>query len=240
MRIFSNLEKQIIDALYTPKNNGAFLLNFVFEQLENENLEVNSEERIVKVIIPIIEISERVNQHVIDRIEEIQEMVVVTANLLSYLERNGLILIVKTTENAGSIDYVQKTILPKKVITREFPDREINDLFLRFLNKKILATPELNDLRNHGYQSKGDRRYRIQMIAIWIGIGIALVTSLLSIWISTRSLSDTSVTDTIRQLRDEVQKSSDSIQETIYKMPINEEAIHLHQMWELLSAPSKQ
>jgi len=240
MRIFSSFEKKIIDALYTPKNNGAFLQNFVFEQLKNENLEVDTKIRLVKVIIPITELNVRVDQHVIDRIEEIQEMVVVTANLLSYLERNGLILIVKTTENADSRDLVQKTVLGKKVVTREFPDREINVLFLRFLNKKILVTPELNDLRNHGYQSKGDRRYKIQMIATWIGIVIAFATSLLSIWILTRSLSDTSVTDTIRQFRDEVKKSSDSIQETIYKMPINEEAIHLHQMWELLSAPNKQ
>ncbi len=240
MRIFSNYEKKIIDALYTTKNNGAFLQNFVFEQLENENFEVNSEKSIVKIIIPIIETNVRISQNIIARIEKVQEMVVVTANLLSYLERDGLILIVKTTENADPVDILQKTVLSKKVITREFPDREINDLFLRFLNKKILVTPELNDLRNHGYQSKSDRRYRIQMIATWIGIGIALATSLLSIWISTRSFSDTSVTDTIRQLRNEVQKSSDSIQETIYKMPINQEAIHLHQMWELLSAPSKQ
>lgn len=122
-------------------------------------------------------------------------------------------------------------------ITRDFPDTRVNALLFEYLDKRVFITPELDNLVQHKFVSRKDRRFQKTVRLTWIGIIIAVVIVVASIIIAISGSSKPLQLDPIDKAY--VKSLSDQISNTINNEQINKEASNLQKILDYFKRPIK-
>jgi hypothetical protein len=216
MRKFSPFERQVVNRLYdSAVNNGLFLQNLLFEKLSGLNVNLKVDSGQIELVFPGIDPSRPPTNEVVSAIHGTQQLIVQIANLLSYLERTGLIIIVQTVVSVPSTESIQTTHSDGSKIFYELPDRDVNELFMRFLNKKIYTSFELDDIRNHRFVDRVQRHNRRQLTVAWIGISISLLLGVFSVYRSVATSLDHSTLQSIDSMKEAIQTSTVVLKDAI-------------------------
>jgi hypothetical protein len=140
MRLLSNNEKEVIKQFYTIKNHGGFLYNYFWDQLQNEDLEIDRVNKEIKVVFRT-EIkngpSNEEMKYFLRRIDEIELEVILISNIMNYLENEGYIICVVNSENRPNQETISKILPQGTKVTRTFPDKKINELFINYIDNRV-------------------------------------------------------------------------------------------------------
>ena len=237
MKTFSNDEKNLIRGFYTAKNNGGFLYNHLWDKLDKEILIIDKAAGSVKLYYPNEDRdpTQQTINDAISKMAEIEKEILVISNLLNYLEKNGYIQTILSTENAAPVETIQKGFPSRVPITREFPDEAVNRLLIGYLDKRVVTSPDLDELVQKAFVSKEDRQFKTTIRATWIGIVTAIVIGIASLVMGIVTLvRPTSMSDADRAV---LQTLDDRITQGISDAPINKQAIHLQEIHDFLRNP---
>jgi hypothetical protein len=186
MRVFSTQEQDIIKSLFTPKNNGGFILNYIFEQQRSETWLFNRTEQKIELVFPFPKSSS--SEHLQDisaRIDKLQIMILEIGNLLNYLESQGLICVYSPFEqgsNERQVEVLQGDWLEgSDRLHSEFHDKFVNGLILKYFNKKIHCTFDLDILIKNNFVSQEDLRLNKSLTLGKWGIAVAILLGIINI-----------------------------------------------------------
>jgi hypothetical protein len=239
MKIFSDREKEIINKMYSQRNNGEFMENVLWDRMQAETLVLDRQTRKVQVVFPNDSLPPdgAAVSYAIERTKQIEVEVVTTANLMKYLEGKGLILTITSTTNWQQVATIGNGINGRAPITRDFPDTRVNALLFEYLDKRVFVTPELDDLVQNKFVSREDRQFQKTIRLTWIGIVTAVVIGLASIVIGIVSSSKPIQLDPVDKAY--LKTLSDQISNTINNEQINKEAANLEKILDYLKRPIK-
>ncbi len=228
MEIYTATEKRLIEQI-SSQTGGAFLVDYLSENISGANLYYHRAKKKIRLEF------HRENQandlagpdDLAPFIEQIELFIVKAANLMNHLERNGYILTFLDTGSALTEKKIATTQSAPDDYVKDFNDPGTSKMLIKYLDKKIIATPRLREFVENGFKNRAEIKFQKQYRLTWAGIIAALSVSILAILFTAfdRPSGQSLPADEIIQA---IEKLEQSVTETIRKQPINKEAIHLH------------
>jgi hypothetical protein len=176
MRVFTQDEKTLL--IRISNGSGRNLYSLIDPWIRGVSFQVNI---ITNSVDFIFEVTPGLN--LIERLEEIQTIVIQSVNLIKLFEDKGYIF---TYINANQLPPNQFTFGQAAVnvpsIPYHFPDPRISEMFCEYSTKEIFVTPELNKFISDGFitreEFRANRQWKTTRAALWTAI-IALLFNMI-------------------------------------------------------------
>jgi hypothetical protein len=177
MRAINDFERAIIKRIldYSKRGDNPNIASVIHPLLRDKDIVLDFKNTAVEL---------RLDSHVYNNddistiVQKITNELVITVNLLDYLEKNGYVVTYLDSNVVSPYSYGQ-LVLGNKFIKYDFVDLKLIDLLLNFSLKTILVSQELIDfVEKYGYQSRADYNTHI---SINIAVFSLIITALLSV-----------------------------------------------------------
>jgi len=163
MRALSKEEQDLCNRILKNSGRNNFIGNIIDDKLSNILIELKrpKKELIIHYPIQSTDISSEVQEKLIERIEEISELILTTVNLIKMLVEEGYIMLLqrgsedKTTKFGRGIGNIES-------VTYDFKDLALIELFTKYSNKEIYATKEFEHFCNDKFIPRQEKRIKRQ------------------------------------------------------------------------------
>ncbi|MCD4794357.1 MAG: hypothetical protein K8R54_14065 [Bacteroidales bacterium] len=172
MRIFTTTEQQLIRRLNS--SSGRSLYSLIDPWIYGVSFQINTQTNTVKFIF-------EQGQNLNSRLNEIQEIVIQSVNIIKLFEDNGYIFTFINANQLPPSPYVfGQAATNKPSISYSFPDPTISKLFIKYANNAFLVTPELSRFIKDDFISReevrANRQYRITKYILFASL-FAIIAS---------------------------------------------------------------
>lgn len=174
MRLFTPLEKELLNRINS--GHGPNLYSLIDPWIEGVSFQVNIQTNTVLFIF-----QGNPNIHLVQRVQEIQNLVIQAVNLIKLFEDKGYIFTyVNANQLPNPFTFGQAAVnLPS--VPYQFPDKRVSELFTQYSTKEIFLTPELNKFITDGFitreEGRANRQYKVTKTALIVSI-VALFANL--------------------------------------------------------------
>ena len=176
MRIYSEIEREMIRYLNSEqKQRGQKNLKGIMDQyLDGTLISLDLTPEKAEFLFEKPSSDDEI-QWVLNKAEELQEIIVVLLKSIEYLEKNGFIVIYSITadRHSNSIKF-GKGVEDQCELPYPFSDQNIASLLVSYMNKEIIPLGTLLQLEKNKFVPLEDVRFRRQQIGTWFAIGVAL------------------------------------------------------------------
>lgn len=114
---------------------------------------------------------------IVEKIRRLSIEIVTVVNLINLLEKENYIILYQPARTDYPIEIGRGAFNLPSTSSRVF-DPKITDLLIDYATKDIIATAELSAFVKHGFITRDEQRYRIQLCVSSIAIVIALFAAL--------------------------------------------------------------
>jgi hypothetical protein len=189
MRTIGTLERKIIDEICRSEQTSiaALLcnnipgLNLRIDNTENTPLS-NGHPVKVELVIPD---DERLRETAFEQTKGVLYILY----LLKYLENEGYAISGYFAHGRTAQGYMSNTpnlateikVGKIKYTHYSFPDEQIRQFIFEYADRLIIPTHQLNAFKENGYRTMEDVKHRQMMLATWVAIIVAIVSSVVSI-----------------------------------------------------------
>jgi len=176
MRVFTKDEKILLTRI--RDGQGRNLYSLIDHWINGVSFQVNTQTNSVDFIF-----QNNPGLNIIDRIKEIQTIVIQSVNLIKLFEDKGYIF---TFINANQLPpnpftFGQATVNDPS-IQYHFPDPRISKMFCEYSVREIFVTPELDKFIRDGFITREEVRANRQWCTTMAALVVAIITLLLSIY----------------------------------------------------------
>ena len=184
MRKISKFEENLISQMTDKEWNGNLNLpNLLDKYLKNVRIKILRDQQQVEILFEIQNKTptEAETKLILSRVNEINELIISTVNLINLLEKEGYIILF---ESASQIDnelvFGQGAVnLPSVRYT--FPDNRTAELLVKYASPQIIITSELLEYRKVNFQTREEIRHFQNIRLAWIGISISIIATVFSL-----------------------------------------------------------
>ncbi|VAW75200.1 hypothetical protein MNBD_GAMMA15-1979 [hydrothermal vent metagenome] len=135
-------------------------MSFLDKHLEKTVIRLDFQNETGEYLSEAEEITDEVVSWIINKIEDLQELIAVISGLIVYLKNNGYIASYGVTPNKWSQKHdFGKGIQEDLKISTPFPDEEITKLLIEYAFKEIVPLEPLTDLEEHEFTTQDERRF---------------------------------------------------------------------------------
>lgn len=165
MRILSLEEQDICQRILNGSGDNNFLGNILYHRLGGISIAVRRSTKKVELLyttqnqMPTLD----EQQGAIDKIGEIQILILTTVNLIKLLEKEGYIMLIRRTTNVNDYSEYGQAIKNLPKIGSDFADDKISELLIEYIDKEIYATEEFKVFCENEYIARDELRYRNQL-----------------------------------------------------------------------------
>jgi len=165
MRILSSEEQDLCKRILDGSGDNNYLSNIIYHRLGGISIAVRRSTKKVELLyttqnrIPTAE----EQQGAIDKIGEIQVLILTTVNLIRLLEKEGYIMLIRRTTNVSDYSEFGQAVVNLPKIGSDFADDKISELLIEYVDKEIYATEEFKVFCENGYIARDEQRYRNQL-----------------------------------------------------------------------------
>ena len=166
---------KFIATIVEEKGYHRNILTMLDPYLENTRLCIDKTNKIIEIKYEILgahPTSEEC-ESAINKIEELEPIIVILSNLLVYLEKEGLVTIYNPVNNGNQTVTIGTGAINRNSIDNQFQDQKISGMLVSFVHKEIIPNQELLQLYSNGFLSEDEIRFKKQQKATWVSIFIA-------------------------------------------------------------------
>lgn len=184
MRQLSTEEQKIAKLIYD--GHGPNLPTILDNKLQRVRICVQREPVNMTILFKINQETptEQDSFEVVNRANFLGVDIITTVNLLKILQTEGYIILYERANNIDNVSYYGQGAEKGHSIKYRFPDLKIIELFAEYSSKDIIATPEFKRFVEHGYISRDEQRFQLQITTATT----ALNTSKRALRVSTTAL----------------------------------------------------
>lgn len=175
IRRFNKTEQSYINTLIENDGYQRNILTLVDPYLSKTRLTIDRESEEIKIQYEIEDKhpTDKEYELAIKKIDELQPLIVTICNLLTYLEKQGLITIYSPVKSNGRFIPAGTGAVNRLSIENKLPDNNICKIFISFIHKEIIPSEELVQLSNNNFVPADELKFKKQMVATWVSIIIA-------------------------------------------------------------------
>lgn len=160
-------------------------MSFLDAHLERAKIRIDLTKADAEYRFEVEKASDEIFGWIINKVEDLQELVAVLVGLLDYLQASGYIASYKVTPDAHTSVYeFGRGIDEKLKLSSPFPDKDIARLVIDYTFKEIVPLDPLRDLEAHTFVAPEDRRFREQFWQTNIAIVLAFVIGAAGVWLN--------------------------------------------------------
>lgn len=165
MRILSLEEQDLCQRILNGSGNNNFLSNIIYHRLGGISIAIRRNPEQVKLFYSIQNTlpTENEQQGAIDKINEIQVLILTTVNLIKLLKKEGYIMLIRRTTNVENLSQFGQAIVNMPKIESDFADDKISKLLIKYIDKEIYVTEEFKVFCANDYLARDEQRYRNQL-----------------------------------------------------------------------------
>jgi hypothetical protein len=179
MRVFTDLEKGLLRRMNTWQ--GRNLYGLIDPWIKGVSFQINSGTNSVDLIFDNTYLGN--NQSLlVERLEEIQLLLIQSVNLIKLFEDKGYIFTYSISKNIPNPFTFGQAAVNSPSITYQFPDNRISELFIKYATNEIFVTPELGKFISDNFitreELRANRQYNGTLWAIKVsafGIFLTLI-----------------------------------------------------------------
>ncbi len=235
MRNFIKLEEEFISFLVNSERGQRNIMSFLDKYLEKTKIRLDFGKFEAEYRFEVQDTSEEVFGWVVNKVEDLQEIIAVVINLIVYLRNSGYIAPYRVAPDRWSkVHDFGRGIDEDLKLSSPFPDHEIVKLLIDYAFKEIVPLEPLNDLEKNDYISQEDRRFRRQYKQAWAGIMVAIIIGLLGFGINYVSIQNQQASSIIQDKN--IKEAIEALEKQLYNaIKVNKTANNeLQQMKRLL------
>jgi hypothetical protein len=216
MRTLSLEEQDLCQRMLNGNGNDNYLSNVIYNRLGGISIGIRRSTKKVELLyttqnqMP----TNDEQQNSIDKIGEIQVLILTIVNLIKLLEKDGYIMLIQKTNHIEDYEKFGQAISNLPYIRSDFADDKISELLIEYVNKEIYVTEEFKVFCSNNYIARDEQRYQNQ-IKRTTGILIVAIIALLlntGVFIYSTFKSDNKK-DTIEKLKDDLMKVKNELKE---------------------------
>jgi hypothetical protein len=178
MRHFSDIEKQFINHILANPRDQRNLMAFLDPYLDKLKICVDLKAEYAWFLFDInIGNTDSENQWIMDRVEELQELIVIIVKLVEYLESEGFVVRYSVTPDVNKNEVCFGKGLGGKV-SSPFSDKRVAQLLTYCIYKELVPLETLRDLVSNNYVTEEKRRFLWQQRMTWFSIVVSIVIGL--------------------------------------------------------------
>ncbi|MDO9580907.1 MAG: hypothetical protein Q7J06_10145, partial [Bacteroidales bacterium] len=173
-------EKEIIKMI--SLNNGERVSSLLDGTLDNIKIVINVERKSLTIHHRTVHFMPT-NEELLDinpRSQILFERIFLIVSLINYLMEEGYITLYSNRVQPN-IDSLGDSTIPDGGLIQEYEDEFVKTKYINSHDKLLINNPELTEFVKLGYITEQKKRETWQYYLSWIGISIALITSLTSI-----------------------------------------------------------
>ena len=188
MRLLSKTERDICQRMLHSGGKGIILGNIIENHL-NDVLISFTRDPVHVMILVHNQTEDEINtedfHRITERINDIELVIITTVSLLNMLEKEGYIIVYRNANHLSDGPYGNGT---EPLIRRYFPDKSISELFIDFLDKSIVLTPEFALFCKRGFRARDEFRFQRQSLYTKIAITVAFCVGVTNIGLNFRTV----------------------------------------------------
>lgn len=183
MRSFSKIEKEFIAYLVKSERGQRNVMSFLDSHLERTKIKLDFDAVTAEYRFEVEKASDEVFGWIINKTEDLQEIIAIILNLVVYLKDNGYIAPYKVTpEKWSKVHEFGRGVDDNLILSSPFPDDELVKVLIEYAFKEIVPLEPLKDLGSNDYVTPEERRFRTQYRQALVGIVVAIVVGSAGIW----------------------------------------------------------
>lgn len=222
MRIYSETERKMIRYLNCKKRGERNIQGILDQYLERVKICLDIEDKTAVLLFEKPAFNNKEFERVIDKAEELQELLLVLLKCIEFLDKNGFVAIYSITPNASENPKMfGKGIDEECTLRYEFSDKNIVSMLFDYIYKEIVPLGSLRRLENDKFRSPTDNRFRSQQIASWVAISLAFLVGVFGIALNICSSTQQSSVGNERLLLEK--RALHNIEQHINKLEVLEE-----------------
>lgn len=160
-------------------------MSFLDAHLERTKIRIDLTKTDAEYRFEVEKASDEVFGWIINKVEDLQEIVAVLVGLLGYLQARGYIASYKVTPDVHTSVYEFGRGIDKNLkLSSPFPDKDIARLVIDFAFKEIVPLDPLRDLEAHAFVAPEDRRFQKQYLQTNVAIVLAFAVGAAGVWLS--------------------------------------------------------
>lgn len=176
MRLFTDIEKQLIERLNTE--NGFNLYTLIDPWIDGVSFDID---RVKKKVVFIFENSFNDEERIIQRLREIQSVLIQAVNIVKLLEEKGYIF---TFVSANTLpdNYVWgRAAINLPSVPYNFADPRISELIVKYSEQEVVVTPELGKFIGDNFRTREELRANRQFYTTLVALIVASVAFLTNV-----------------------------------------------------------
>lgn len=171
---FSENEKEILRRISNKETKYVFLNNIIDSWLSDVNIIIDTNAKSVNIYFA----KEMLTDDIVKKLDEIENFIVETINIIDFFKNEGYILIYQGARQNSKYTMGQ---LPVNIelTPMQLQDEALIELIIKYCKNQIFHTPALNEFIKDGFITKEEKRFRknyhltILAIICTFSIGIA-------------------------------------------------------------------
>ncbi len=156
----------------------------------------------------IFDVSEPVD--IVERLQEIQKVIIQAVNLIKLFEEKGFIITVRTSQQFDNPFIWGRFIIGSPTIPYDFPDIRISELITKYSTQEIFVTPELNKFIEDGFITREEVRANRQWFTTRNALRVAIVALSLSVIFNILNIFSRNSNNTTNPNTEQTNKSKNS------------------------------
>lgn len=184
MRIFTIDEQTLLT--HIRDGQGRNLYSLIDPWINGVSFQVNTQNNSVDFIFDA-----NLEHNLIDRLKEIQEIVIQSVNLIKLFEEKGYIFTYIGANQLPPNPFTfGQAAINTPSIPYHFPDPRISKLFCEYSIKDIYVTPELNRFITDGFITREEYRANRQWRTTMAALGVTVLALLLNVHFNIRNIKE--------------------------------------------------
>jgi len=180
MRVFSDIEKELLRRI--ESGQGRNLYSLIDPWIHGTSFRANKRDNKLTIIFQVDDPTQPTIIR-LERVQEIQALLIQTVNLIKLFEDKGYFFTYEGTHRLKEDeDFIfGQAIIEQPSIAYELPDTRVSELFCKYASVEIFVTPELRKFIDDDFRARDEVRADRQYHRTGFAIGVAIVALLLNV-----------------------------------------------------------
>jgi len=182
MREFTDLEKELLRRIANGRGRGLYSL--IDPWIEGVSFDIDVVTNRVTFIFDTTYYTQSTD--IINKLEELQAVLIQAVNLIKLFEDKGFFFIVRISQQFPNPFRWGRAIPTSPSIPYNFPDPRVSELIVKYSIQEIFLTPELTKFVSDNFVSReefrANRQWNTTRTALWVTIAALFLNSVFNLW----------------------------------------------------------
>lgn len=177
MRVFSDIEKELLRRIQSGE--GRNLYSLIDRWIVGTSFRVNRKDNKLTIIFQVDDPTQPTLIR-LERIQEIQALLIQAVNLIKLFEDKGYFFTYEGAHRLEDEFTFGQAVVNQPSVGYEFPDTRVAELFCKYASVEIFVTPELQKFIDDDFRARDEVRADRQYKRTGYAIGVAILALLLN------------------------------------------------------------